>query len=357
MISNQVCSEHRTFLYLRRVHADRIASMPTLRQLEYLIALADTLHFRRAAERVHATQPTVSEQLQALERRLGIQLVERSRSKVLITAIGLEVVTIVRRVLRDIRRIRDITGNNGYGLTGVIRLGLISSVGPYFLSRVVPELHARYPQLKLYAREELPHELFSELDDGVHDVIIAPSPVSENGLKQTVIFDEPLYLTVPVNHGLAKRDNVRVKDLANVEFLALGPGHQLQEVVVDLAAEVGAKVRFDYEGTSLDTLREMMAAGLGVSILPGLYVRGVIKNDSRFKIFDIRGLHLRRTIGMFWRKTKTGHEHLMRLAAIFRETVASEFKGLAGWIALITGTLAFSDPTLLDPNVVESRGA
>jgi len=199
MISNQVCSEHRTLLYLRRVHADRIASMPTLRQLEYLTALADTLHFRRAAERMHATQPTLSEQLQALERRLGIQLVERSRSKVLITAIGLEVVTIARRVLRDIRRIRDITGNNGYGLAGVIRLNLISSVGPYFLSRVVPELQARYPQLKLYAREELPHELFSELDDGVHDVIIAPSPVSENGLKQTVIFDEPLYLTVPVS--------------------------------------------------------------------------------------------------------------------------------------------------------------
>jgi DNA-binding transcriptional LysR family regulator len=132
---------------------------------------------------------------------------------------------------------------------------------------------------------------------------------------------------------------------------------QLHRAVVDLAAEVGAKVRFDYEGASLDTPREMMATGLGVSILPELYVRGVINNDSRFKIFDIRGVRLRRTIGMFWRKTRAGCGHLMRLATIFRETVASDFKGLAEWIFFITGILAFFDPTLLDANVVQTRKA
>ncbi|MGC1345327.1 MAG: LysR substrate-binding domain-containing protein, partial [Methyloceanibacter sp.] len=108
---------------------------------------------------------------------------------------------------------------------------------------------------------------------------------------------------------------------------------------------------------SLDTLREMMATGLGVSILPGLYVRGIINNDSRFKIFGIRGRRLRRTIGMFWRKTRVGHEHLRRLATIFRETVASEFKGLAEWILFITGILAFLDPAFLDPSVVQTREA
>jgi LysR family hydrogen peroxide-inducible transcriptional activator len=331
--------------------------MPTLRQLEYLIALADTLHFRRAAERVHATQSTLSEQLQALECRLGVQLVERSRSKVVITTIGHEVVEVARRVLHDVRCIRDITGNNGCGLGRVIRLGMLSTIGPYLLPRVVPQLRLRYPQLKLYVREELPHELFCGLGDGMHDAIIAPLPVAQDGLKYVVMFDEPLYLTVPVDHELAKRNDVRAKDLADVELLALGPGQQLHRVVVDLAAEVGAKVRFDYEGTSLDTLREIMATGLGVSILPGLYVRGVINNDSRFKIFDIRGLRLRRTIGMFWRKTSAGHEHLMRLATIFRETVASEFKGLAEWILFITGILAFFDPALLDPSVVQTREA
>jgi len=191
----------------------------------------------------------------------------------------------------------------------------------------------------------------------MHDAIIAPLPVAQDGLKYVVMFDEPLYLTVPADHELAKRNDVRAKDLADVELLALGPGQQLHRVVVDLAAEVGAKVRFDYEGTSLDTLREIMATGLGVSILPGLYVRGVINNDSRFKIFDIRGLRLRRTIGMFWRKTSAGHEHLMRLATIFRETVASEFKGLAEWILFITGILAFFDPALLDPSVVQTTEA
>ena len=158
--------------------------MPTLRLLEYLVAVADTRHFRRAAERVSATQPTLSEQLQVMEARLGVQLIERSRSNVLLTPIGLEVLEIGRRMLRDAQHIRDITGSIGRGLAGVIRLGLPSTIGPYLLPRVVPHLHA----LQLYVREELPHALPRGLIDGLHDIIIAPLPVEEAGLCQTIIF-------------------------------------------------------------------------------------------------------------------------------------------------------------------------
>jgi LysR family transcriptional regulator, hydrogen peroxide-inducible genes activator len=299
--------------------------LPTLRQLEYLVAVADTRHFGRAAERVHVTQPTLSEQLRTLEQRLGVQLVERSRSNVVVTPLGFEVVEIARRMLRDAQRIRDVTGYAGSGMRGVVRLGLPSTIGPYLLPRVAPQLHAVYPHLKLYVREELPHVLPRGLAEGLHDVIVAPLPVNQSGLREAVLFEEPLHLAVPLDHELAERDSITVKDLKGVDLLALGPGYQLRDLVVNLAAESGANIRFDYEGTSLDTLREMMATGLGVSVLPGLYVRSVVSKDPRFKTFDIGRRGLKRTIGMLWRKTKTSQQDFERLAVLFRATVAEEF--------------------------------
>jgi LysR family hydrogen peroxide-inducible transcriptional activator len=299
--------------------------LPTLRQLEYLVAVADTRHFGRAAERVHVTQPTLSEQLRALEQRLGVQLVERSRSNVVVTPLGFEVVEIARRMLRDTQRIRDITGHVGSGMGGVVRLGLPFTIGPYLLPRVVPHLHALYPHLKLYAREELPHILPRGLAEGLHDVIVAPLPITQTGFREAILFEEPLHLAVPVDHELAQREEIKIHDLAGVDLLALGPGHQLRDLVVNLAAESGANLRFDYEGTSLDTLREMMATGLGVSILPGLYVRSVVRNDPRFQTFDIGRRGLKRTIGMLWRKTKNPQPNFERLADLFREAFEQEF--------------------------------
>lgn len=299
--------------------------MPTLRQLEYLVAVADNRHFGRAAERVNVTQPTLSEQLRTLEQRLGVELVERSRSNVVVTPLGFEVVEIARRMLQDAQRIVDITGNVGSGIAGVVRLGLPPTIGPYLLPRVDPTLHATYPKLKLYAREELPHALPRELAEGIHDVIIAPLPVNQSGLKEAVLFEEPLYLTVPIDHELAGRSSIKPADLEGVDLLALGPGHQLRELVVNLAAECGANLRYDYEGTSLDTLREMMATGLGVSLMPGLYVRSVVSKDPRFKTFDIGSRGLSRTIGMLWRKSKNPQHNFDNLAVLIRNIVKDEF--------------------------------
>ena len=228
-------------------------------------------------------------------------------------------------MLRDAQRIRDVTGNAGSGISGVVRLGLPSTIGPYLLPRVAPQLHAVYPQLKLYVREELPHVLPRELAEGVHDVIVAPLPVNQSGLREAILFEEPLYLAVPLDHELAERDSITTQDLEGVDLLALGPGHQLRDLVVNLAAETGANIRFDYEGTSLDTLREMMATGLGVSLMPGLYVRSVVSKDPRFKTFDVDRSGLKRTIGMLWSKTKSSQPNFEHLASLFRETAGGEF--------------------------------
>ncbi len=299
--------------------------MPTLRQLEYLVAIAEARHFGRASERVHATQPTLSEQLRALEERLGVRLIERSRTNVVLTPTGVEVVEIARRMLRDAQHIRDLTSRVGKSLGGVIRLGLPPTIGPYLLPKAVPRLHLLYPKLKLYAREEVPHKLPHELLEGIHDLILTPLPITQSGLHEAVIFEEPLLLTVPIEHELAQRAHIEQQDLAGIELLALGPGHQLRDLVVNLANEVGANVRYDFEGTSLDTLLEMMATGLGVSLLPGLYVRSVVSKDDRFKTFQVGERGLWRTIGMAWRKTKSNDTHFEQLAAIFREVIDQEF--------------------------------
>ena len=150
-------------LYLR---VQLMGQMPNLRQLEYLVALADTGNFRRAAELVNTTQPTLSEQLKALEVRLGAQLVERSPTRVVITPIGEQVVTVARRMLADSNEITRLAASGGRELSGVLRLGLPATIGPYLLPHVVPELHRRYPDLQLYVREELPGELPALLESG-----------------------------------------------------------------------------------------------------------------------------------------------------------------------------------------------
>lgn len=299
--------------------------MPTLRQLEYLVAIGETRHFRRAAERVNASQPTLSEQLRALEERLGVQLIERTPSNITLTPIGVEVAEIGRRMLRDAQHIRDITGGAGRGLAGVVRIGLPLTIGPSLLPRVVPKLHALYPKLKLYVREELPHALPRGLVEGQHDIIIAPLPVEQSELEQATILEEPLYLTLAADHPLARKTRIEPRDLAGLELLALGPGHQLRDIVLKLAHEIKATMRYDFEGTSLDTLREMVATGLGATILPGLYVNAMLAKDTRLKTFSIEGRELSRTICMFWRKTKVPQRSYQRLAHLFRETVAADF--------------------------------
>lgn len=299
--------------------------MPNLRQLEYLVAIADTHHFRRAAERVNTSQPTLSEQLKALEERLGVQLVERTRSQVLLTPIGSQVVEIARRMLSDANEIRALAQSGGKGLAGVLRLGLPSTIGPYLLPRVIPDLHASHPELKLYVREELPNRLPRGLQDGLHDVIITLLPVRGADLVSQPLFRETLYLAVASDHPMAEKRAARRDDLDGEDVLTLGPGHQLHDVVIALCEEFGAKLRYEYEGTSLDTLREMVAMGLGITFLPGLYVRSALVRDDTIKTLELEGRSIYRTLGIVWRKSSARQASYERLAQIIRDSANREF--------------------------------
>lgn len=299
--------------------------MPNLRQLEYLVAVADTLHFRRAAERTKTTQPNISEQLKALETRLGVQLVERSRSRVLLTPIGAQIVDVARGILRDLSEIRMLASTGGRELSGLLRLGLPPTIGPYLLPHVLPELHRAYPELKLYVREELPERLPKLLDDGSLDAIVTLLPTVAADFQTTHLFREPLHLAVAHDHPLAEKTVVTRDDLAGLDMLALGPGHQLHDLVVNLCTEFGAKLRFEFEGTSLDTLREMVIMGLGITFLPGFYVRREIEADPNLRIIPIEGRSIHRSVGMVWRRASARATEYEKLANFVRLTIQNHF--------------------------------
>ncbi|UCH75131.1 MAG: LysR family transcriptional regulator [Rhodospirillales bacterium] len=296
-----------------------------MRQLEYLLALEEHRHFRRAAEVCGVSQPTLSAQLRGLEERLGVQLVERNRSAVIVTPVGRQVAAIGRRMLSDAEEIRQLAAAQGEDMGGTIRLGLPPTIGPYLLPRMISDLHATYPKLKLYVREDIPTALPPALEQGRHDVLVMPLSVNRKDLDVEPLFREPLYLAMAADHPLAARSKLGRRDLRGYAVLTLESGHQLHEQVKRLCDEVGAKLMSDYEGTSLDTLREMVGMGMGVSFLPGLYVHSSLAQDATIKVSSISGAPIYRTVGLVWRKSSARKQEFLVLANHLRDAVRREF--------------------------------
>ncbi len=288
--------------------------MPTLQQLRYLVAVADTLHFRRAAELTHVTQPTLSGQLRELENKLGVQLVERSRAKVILTPVGAEIAARGRTVLRDVQDIVELAAHGHSLLDGTIRVGVIQSLGPYLLPHILPELHQSYPNLKLYVREGMPQTLLGGIDDGSFDLLFFPLPVKGADLHTTRLFREPLWIVMPSDHHLAKKKTIDRSDLKDETVLTLERGHRLHDQVQALCEQYRAKLSLDYEGTSLDTLRQMVAMGMGLSFLPALYVLSEVLQDDQVVVRQLRSRAPSRMIGMVWRRHSARQDEFVTLA-------------------------------------------
>ena len=292
--------------------------MPSLQQLRYLVAVAETLHFRRAAELTHVTQPTLSGQLRELEERLGVQLVERSRAKVMLTPLGKEIAARSRTVLRDVQDIVELAKHGQTLLGGTIRVGVLQSLGPYLLPHLLPELHQSYPSLKLYVREGMPQALLDGVDDGSFDLLLFPLPVKGADLQSVRLFREPLWIVAPSDHRLAAKEEAERSDLKGETVLTLEHGHRLHDQVRELCDEFGAKLSHDYEGTSLDTLRQMVGMGMGLSFLPALYVRSEVLHDSQVAARRLQSRPPYRMIGMIWRKHSARQDEFLALAGLVR---------------------------------------
>mgnify|MGYP005839737645 CR=1 FL=1 len=296
--------------------------MPTLRQLEYLVALADTGHVGRAAERLGVTQPTLSAQLAELERKLGVVLAERGRSGAMLTAIGRETALRARDILRAVEALKDHAAGARPGLSGTLRLGVLPTIGPYLLPIVLPALHARYPDLRLYVREDFPAPLEQGLMDGRFDLLMISLPTAQGGIETAPLFREELMLAVPGDHAAAAHARVPRAAMRGEKVLALETGHRYHTQVRDLCTELGADMLPDYEGTSLDTLRQMTAMGAGLTFLPALYVASEIHGARRDADIAVRSLTPRppaRTIGLAWRRTAGDGARYRDMALLVRE--------------------------------------
>ena len=277
--------------------------LPSMRQLRYFVALADARHFRRAAEAMGISQPSLSLQIGNLETLLGTQLIERGRGPVTLTPAGRDVLVLAQRTLDDAQEILDVTVAMRGGLSGTIRLGASPSLGPYLLPRVVGQLHKSFPDLRLYIRERVPRQLREELLDGTHDMILSQLPLQGRDLHVRRLFSEPLLLVTPPDHPLAGRTSVHVTDLAGLQVLSLGPEFVLHDQIQAICAEHGAELVRDYEGTSLDALRQMVAMGMGVTFLPQLYVFSEIDpRESAVVALPMARSGLSRSVGLVWRK-------------------------------------------------------
>lgn len=277
--------------------------MPSLRQFEYLVALSQELHFRRAAEKMNVTQPTLSVQLQQLEKELGVSLIERGHSGVMLTPLGREVAARAVDVLRGVQDIQDLAHISQNGFEGTIRLGVPPTLGPYLLPHIIPQLHSEYPSMNLYVREEKPASLAAQLLSGTHDLAIVPMPITRSDLVIQKLFEEPLRLVCAPDHHLASLNVVSKNDLKSERVLAMESGHHLHDQVNRLCDVFGATLLRDYEGTSLDTLRLMVGMGVGIAFLPALYIRSEIGNRKEISVLDLNISNIRRSIALAWRQS------------------------------------------------------
>ena len=304
------------------------ASGITLKQLRYLLAVAETQHFRRAAELCGVSQPSLSAQIQNLEAILGVQLVERSRAGVCLSPIGREVVDRARRIREDTQGIVDLVAGAQDGLVGTIRLGTKVTLGPYLLPHVVAALHRQHKQLNLYIRESAPLDLEPELARGRHDVILSELAATSPEHVTQRLFLEPLYLAVAVDHPLSRQESVSVDALKGLDVLSLGPQYHLHNQINTLCRDFGARLVRDYEGTSLDALRQMVGMGMGVAFLPALYTHSEIRARSEVVVRPLKGRLVTRPVGLIWRKSAGRAPAYARMADIIRDVARRKFRDL-----------------------------
>jgi len=248
--------------------------LPTLRQLRYLVALAEHRHFGRAAEACFATQSTLSAGLQELEGLLGATLVERTSRRMMLTPLGEDVVARARVVLKGAEDIAEIARAGALPLSGRLRLGVIPTIGPYLLPRVMPALRAAYPHLELYLREDLTGRLLGRLDAGDLDALLLALPWDMPDVEATDLFDDPFVAAFSAGHPLAAKARIATADLAEEPLLLLEEGHCLREHALAACRLPGPAAGKGVWATSLATLAQMAANGLGVTLLPELAVAG-----------------------------------------------------------------------------------
>jgi LysR family hydrogen peroxide-inducible transcriptional activator len=290
-----------------------------LRDLHYLVALADHKHFGRAAEASFVSQPTLSTQIRKLEDELGVTLVERTPRKVLLTEAGQQIVARAREVLNEVEQIKRIAHRDRDPEAGTLTLGIFPTLGPYLLPHVMGAIRERFPRLELLLVEEKTPELLQRLREGKLDAAILALPVHDDTLHAEFLFEDPFLLAAPDAHPLAGRRLLKLADLEDQHLLLLEDGHCLRDQALEVCRMSGADEKHGFRATSLETLRQMVAANVGVTLLPVLAVQPPIAQTTNVHLTPFRGRAPSRRIAMFWRKSSAIHPFLLALSEIFKQ--------------------------------------
>jgi LysR family hydrogen peroxide-inducible transcriptional activator len=298
---------------------------PTIRQIRYFLAVADASSFRRAATRLRVTQPTVTQQILALEEAFEVQLFERSRAGTTLSPAGRELLPSARRVLEEFQGLCDQAESLLRGPSGTYRLGVTPTLGPYLLPHILPDIHRQYSAIKLYVREGVPRDLEAGLVAGDHDLILTALPVDEDRLTVVPLLQEPLKLVMSADHRLAKKRRIESGDLAGESILTIEEHHHFHRQIEELCDSLGAHVLRDYEGTSLDTLRQMVVMGMGMAFLPALYVRSEIHRPREIRVTSVHGVDIHRTHVFAWRTSSPARPLFEQLANEIQTLVARRF--------------------------------
>jgi LysR family hydrogen peroxide-inducible transcriptional activator len=274
-----------------------------LKDLRYLVAVADTRHFGRAAERCFVSQPTLSAQLKKLEEYLGVRLIERQPNNVSLTAAGEQIVARARRILDASDEVVALARTHRDPLAGRLRVALLPTIGPYLLPRVSQVIRRALPRLELHLYEYQTAPMLEKLKAGELDLGILALPVELDGLEALELFAEPFTVALPERHRLAKRERLQVADLEGEPLLLLEEGHCLRDQALEVCSRIGAAESQDFRATSLETLRQMVATGAGITLLPDLATKGAYGDARGVVVLPFSKPAPVRHVGAVWRKT------------------------------------------------------
>ncbi len=292
--------------------------LPTMKQLQYLVALADTRHFGRAARRCHITQSTLSAGIRDLESVLGTAVAERSNRRMLMTRVGAEVAERAKALLRDAEEIMEVARAGRSAMTGEMRLGVIPTIGPFLLPRVLPGLRERFPDLTLYLREEQTAPLLARLEDGELDATLIALPYETRDLEIRIILEDEFLFACNRDHALAGASEVALDALVGERLLLLEEGHCLRGHALIVCETGDTDARAQFEASSLHTLVQMAAAGIGVTLVPQLAVDAHITQGTGLSLSRL-AMPASRRIGLAWRRKSLRVQEFSLLADALRE--------------------------------------
>jgi len=310
----------------------------TLTELKYIVAVAREKHFGKAAEACFVSQPTLSVAVKKLEEELDLKLFERSTNEVTVTPLGEEVVRQAQSVLEQAANIKEIAKRGKDPLAGPLRLGVIYTISPYLLPDLVRQMITHMPQMPLMLQENFTVKLLEMLRTGEIDCAILAEPFPDTGLAVAPLYDEPFFAAVPVHHALAAQESITSEALKNETMLLLGTGHCFRDHVLEVCPEFARfssnveGIRKSFEGTSLETIKHMVAAGMGVTLVPRLSIpksalapKTKRQEDSFIKYLPFAGDAPTRRVVLVWRRSFTRYE---AIASLRNAVYACELPGV-----------------------------